>query len=62
MNAYVPAYALLYAVHGNKVTQTAGQNKAVKNFVGAEIFVQVIKYREFTGIDDTADSIYDTAG
>ena len=54
-------YALLYAVHGNEVTHTACKNKAVKNFMGAEIFVQMIKNREFAGINNSTDGVNDTA-
>jgi len=53
---------LLYAVHSNKVTHTSGQNEAMENFVGAEVFVQPVKYREFAGINDSADRINDSAG
>jgi len=55
-------YTLLYAVHRNKVTHTACKNKAVKNFMGTEIFVQAVKYRKFAGIDDTADGVDDASG
>ena len=54
--------ALLYAVHRYKVTHTSCQNKAVKNFMRTEIFVQAVKYRKFAGVNDTADCINNAAG
>ena len=62
MIIYVPAYVLLYAVHSNKVTHTARKNKTMKNFMGTEAFVQPVKHRKLAGIDDTADSIDNSAG
>ena len=34
----------------------------MENFVGTEIFVQTVEYREFAGVDYAADGINDTAG
>ena len=49
-------------VHGYEVAQAACQYEAVENFVGAEVFVQTVKYRELAGINNTADGVNNTAG
>ena len=55
-------YALIYAVHGYKVTHTACQYKTVENFMGTEIFMQLVEYRKFAGINDAADGVNDSSG
>lgn len=54
-------YGLIYAVHGYKVTHTACQYKAVKNFMGTEVFMQSVEYRKFAGINDAADGVNNSA-
>ena len=44
------------------MAETSGQNKAVKNFVGAEIFMDAVEYREFAGIKNASDGVDDSPG
>lgn len=49
-------------VHGDEMAHAAGQNEAVENFMGTEVFMQPVKYRELAGINDTANGINDATG
>lgn len=44
------------------MTKTAGHDKQMKNFVGAEVFVTVVKELKFQRINDAADGIHQSAG
>lgn len=44
------------------MTDTSAHNEQMKNFMGTEIPVPVVKNRQFQGINDAADRIDDSAG
>ena len=44
------------------MTHTACKNKAVKDFVGTEVFVKAVKYGKLTGVNDTANGVNNASG
>lgn len=44
------------------MAETSCQYKAVENFVGTEIFMNPVEYREFASVQDSSDGVDDAAG
>ncbi len=48
-------------VHTYKVTDASAHDKQMKDFMGAEVFVQLIEYRKLQRVDHTADCVEDAS-
>ena len=48
--------------HEDKVADTSGEDKKMENLMAAEIFVELVKKRQFQSVDNAAYGVNDAAG